>query len=208
MMYALIEIVSFQIPNDPGNVPTLPSFAAPVAIKIAKHLFERDMTYFTSYKNIYKACFKMLNHNIANKFKMSPNPRLIGWNMTMSIQHILNQLELAHGRPSRHELLHNETLFCLPFHATEAPERIFWCIKQCQEIQVIADNPYTLMQLITNALQLLMASGIFPMREFEDWETMPNKTYNSLKLFVHGAYARQLAAVRLRTTGQQGYLAN
>ncbi len=183
-------MVPFQVPNDPGNVPTLPSFAAPAAIKIAKRLFERDKMYFTSYKNIYSACFKMLKNNIANKFKMSPNPRLIGWNLTMSIQDILNQLKLAYERPSRHKLLQNDTLFCSTFCAAKAPERLFLCIKQCQKIQVIADNLYTLMQLMTNAVQLLMASGIFLMRKFEDWEAIPNKMYNSFKLFVHGAYAR------------------
>jgi hypothetical protein len=84
-MYALIKMVPFQVPNDPGNVPKLPSFAVPAAINIAERLFERDKAYFTSYKNFYHACFKMLNDNIANKFKMSPNTRLIGWNLTMSI---------------------------------------------------------------------------------------------------------------------------
>jgi hypothetical protein len=79
-MYALIDMVPFQVPINPRDVPTLPSFAVPAAIKIAKHLFKRDKTYFTSYKNIYCVCFKMLNDNIANKFKMSPNPHLIGWN--------------------------------------------------------------------------------------------------------------------------------
>jgi hypothetical protein len=39
-------------------------------------------------------------------------------------------------------------------------------------------------------------------------EATPNKTYNSLKLFVHGVYARQLVAIQLRTMGQQGYVAN
>jgi hypothetical protein len=73
---------------------------------------------------------------------------------------------------------------------------------------VIADNPYTPTQLMTNAVQLLMASGIFSMREFKDWEATPNKTYISLKIFFHGAYARQLVAVQLCTTGQQGYVAN
>jgi hypothetical protein len=34
-MYALIEMVAFQIPDNPGNVPTLPAFAALVQIKIA-----------------------------------------------------------------------------------------------------------------------------------------------------------------------------
>ncbi len=134
----------------------------------------------------------MLNNNIANKFKMSPNPRLIGWNLTMSIQDILNQLELAYGCLSGHKLLHNHTLFCLPFCATEAPKHLIWRIKQCQEIQAIADDPYTPMQLMTNTIQLLMASGIFLMREFKDWETRPNKRYNSLKLFVHGAYISQM----------------
>jgi hypothetical protein len=36
----------------------------------------------------------------------------------------------------------------------------------------------------------------------------PNKIYNFFKLFVHGAYARQLVAVLLRAMGQQGYVAN
>jgi hypothetical protein len=58
------------------------------------------------------------------------------------------------------------------------------------------------MQLMTKVVQLLMASGIFPMREFEDWEATLNKTYNSLKLFVQGAYAHQLVAIQLRTMGQ------
>jgi hypothetical protein len=207
-MYALIEMVAFQVPCDPGNVPTLPNFAAPAQIKIAEHLFKRDKMYFTLYKNIYSACFKMLNNNIANEFKMSMDPCLIGWNSTMSIQDILNQLELLYGRPTGHELLLNDALFQLPFRNTEAPKRLFWHIEQCQEIQVIADNPYTPMQLMTNAVQLLMSLGTFPPREFEDWETTANKTYASLKVFVHGAYARHLVAIQLRTTGQQGYVTN
>ncbi len=64
------------------------------------------------------------------------------------------------------------------------------------------------MQLMTNAVQLLMSLGIFPPREFEDWKATANKTYASLKVFAHGAYAWCLVAVLLRTTGQQGYVAN
>jgi hypothetical protein len=85
---------------------------------------------------------------------------------------------------------------------------MFCHIEQCQEIQVIAKNPYTPMQLMTNAVQLLMALGIFLPREFEDWEATANKMYASLKVFVHGSYARRLVAIQLRTTGQQGYAAN
>jgi hypothetical protein len=115
-MYALIKMVAFQVPSNPGNVPTLPNFTAPAQIKIAERLFERDKTYFMLYKNIYHACFKMLNDNIVNEFKMSTDPCLIGWSSTMSIQDILNQLELLYGRPTGHELLLNNALFRSPFH--------------------------------------------------------------------------------------------
>jgi hypothetical protein len=64
------------------------------------------------------------------------------------------------------------------------------------------------MQLMTNAIKLLMASGIFPVQEFEDWKATANKTYRSLKVFVHGAYARYLVTIQLRTMGQYGYVAN
>jgi hypothetical protein len=132
VMYAMIMMVPFQVPRNPGDVPMLPAFAAPEPIKIAKRLFKRDKTYFTLYKNIYRACYKMLNDNIANKFKTSPDPRLINWNSTMSIQDILDQLELMYRCPTSHELLQNNALFCLPFRNTEAPKRLFWRIKQCQ----------------------------------------------------------------------------
>jgi hypothetical protein len=113
----------------------------------------------------------------------------------------------AYGLLSKHKLLQNNALIRSPFCATEAPS-LFWHIKQCQEIQVIADNPYTPMKLMTNAVQLLMTSRIFPMRKFKDWDATPNKRYNSLKIFVYRAYARQLVAIQLCTTGQQGYVAN
>jgi hypothetical protein len=99
----------------------------------------------------------------------------------MSIQDILNQLKLLYRRPSGLQLLQHNVLFRLPFCATEALERLFCGIEQCQEIQVIADNLYTPMQLMANTVQLLMASGIFPMREFEDWEATVNKLYTALK---------------------------
>jgi hypothetical protein len=61
---------------------------------------------------------------------------------------------------------------------------------------------------MANAIQLLMASEIFPMHKFEDWEATINKLYTALKVFVHGAYVRRLVSIQLRTTGQHGYVAN
>ena len=55
----------------------------------------------------------------------------------------------------------------------------------------------------------LMQSGIFPIKEFETWDAMPNKTYPGLKTFIHEAYTRRLTAISLRNTaGSLGYVGN
>jgi hypothetical protein len=54
-----------------------------------------------------------------------------------------------------------------------------------------------------------MASGMFPLKEFDTWDALPNKTYPILKTIVHEAYTRRLTSIQLRNTaGQQGYVQN
>jgi hypothetical protein len=84
---------------------------------------------------------------------------------------------------------------------------IFYRIEQCQEIQPIAEDPYTPKQIISNAVRLLMASGILPLKKFDMWDVLPNKRYPILKTFVYTAYTRHLTSIQLRNTaGQQGYV--
>ncbi len=70
---------------------------------------------------------------------------------------------------------------------------------------MIAGNPYSDMQLMTNAVQILMALCIFPSCEFEDWEATAIKTYVIFKAFVHAAYAHRLTALQICTSGEYGY---
>jgi hypothetical protein len=54
-----------------------------------------------------------------------------------------------------------------------------------------------------------MASGIFPLKEFDTWDAVPNKTYPILKTFMHKAYIRRRTSIQLHNTaGQQGYVQN
>jgi hypothetical protein len=109
----------------------------------------------------------MLNNNIANQFKVSNMQNMTGWNSSMTVRSILKQLESLYGKPDTMLLFQNNTLFRSPFPATEAPEMLFYRIEQCQEIQTIAQDHYTLKQIINNAIHLLMQSGIFPLKEFD-----------------------------------------
>ena len=59
------------------------------------------------------------------------------------------------GKPNTMSLFQNDTLFCSPFPVTKAPETLFYRIEQCQEIQMMAQDPYTAKHIIGNAVQLL-----------------------------------------------------
>jgi hypothetical protein len=182
-MYLLLEPMAFAEPPDPGNTAVYPQFSPTATIKIIDAAFNRDKNYYLSFKNIHRACFKMLD-----EFKVSNTPNLTGWNSTMTILVILDQLEASYGKPDTMTLFGNDTLFRSPFPANEAPEILFYRIEQCQEIQILAQDPYTLTQIINNAVRLLQQSGIFPLKEFDTWDATTIKTYPALKMFIHEAY--------------------
>jgi hypothetical protein len=208
-MYALLEAVPFAIPINPGDTPIYTQFATPSHMKMADAIFLRNKNYYLSYKNINRSCFKMLDENVQLQYKVSTVTTMTGWNATMSIRSILKQLEGSYGKPGMMTIHQNNLLFQSPFLPSKAPEMLFYQIEQCQEIQTITEDPYTPKQIISNAVRLLMATGIFPLKEFNTWEALPIKTYPILKTFVHEAYTRHLTSIQLRNTaGQQGYVQN
>jgi hypothetical protein len=208
-MYALIEAVPFAIPINPGDMPIYTQFATPSHMKMADAIFLHNKNYYLSYKNINRACFKMLDENVQPQYKVSNVTTMTGWNATMSVRSILEQLEGSYGKPYMMTVHQNDLLFRSPLLPCEAPKMLFYCIEQCQEIQTIAEDSYTPKQIISNAVRLLMASGIFPLKEFDTWEALPIKTYPILKTFLHEAYTRRLTSIQLRNTARQkGYVQN
>ena len=205
IVYALLEPNSFALPGNPGPVAIYTQFTTPGMIKQANNLFKRLQTEHQSYENIRHACFCMLDTNVADQFKVSNIPTLIGWNASMSISDILDQLDGTYGKPDTMTLLQNDTLFQSEFNPTDAPELLFYRIKQCQEIQVLTQDPYTDTQVINKAGRLLMQANIVPLKEFEDWEVITPKLYPALKTFVGGAFMRCILAQQLRNmAGQMG----
>ena len=208
-MYALIEQNAFVMPPDPGDLPNYggQQFPSTVALKTADRIFEMGTNYYTSYMNINRALFRMLDDSIDNNFKVSNDPNLKGWNPTMSVQMILSQLETAYGKPTGTTMWDNDKVFRAPFGANDIPESLFQRLERCQEVAIIGGNPYSQTQLVNCAVQLLLQSGVFPMKEFEDWEREASKTWTDLKRFVQAAYQRKLTVLNLRmTSGTGGYI--
>jgi hypothetical protein len=206
MVYAFLEPTPFAVPENPGLVAVYAQFATHAMIKEVDNGFKHLQNEHQLYKNIRRACFHMLDTNVADQFKVSNVPTLIGWNASMSIIDILDQLDGTYGKPDTMTLLQNDTLFRSAFNLMDAPESRFYRIEQCQEIQVLARDPYSDTQVINNAIRLLMQANIFLLKEFNDWEAITPKTYPALKTFIGGAYTRPLLAQQLRNTaGQMGY---
>ncbi len=105
MVYALLKPIPFVIPGNPGPVAVYTQFATPVMIKQINAVLLRLQKAYQSYKNIRRACFRMLDTNIADQFK------LIGWNASMSIINILDQLDGTYSKLNTMTLLQNDTHF-------------------------------------------------------------------------------------------------
>ncbi len=117
--YLLLEGAVFTIPSDPGLMAIFPGGAgvARTAMKTIQATFDRDKNYYLSYKNIMWACFRMLDANASDQFKVLNNPTLTGWNLTMSIINILGQLQVSYGKLNMMMLYTNETFFRSPMTA-------------------------------------------------------------------------------------------
>jgi hypothetical protein len=98
MVYTLLKPTPFLAPVYPGNVAVYPQFALPAQIKTANAMFARAQNKWKSYKNIQCACFRMLDENVANQFKVLNVPTLTGWNTSISIREMLGQLEGTYGK--------------------------------------------------------------------------------------------------------------
>ncbi len=110
-MYALIKAVPFAIPINPGNTPIYTQFTTPSHMKMADAIFLCNKNYYLSYKNINRTCFKMLDENLQLQFKVSNVTTMMGWNATMTVRLILEQLEGSYGKPDMMTIHQNDLLF-------------------------------------------------------------------------------------------------
>jgi hypothetical protein len=148
----------------------------------------------------------MLGNGINDVFKFSPNPDHMGRNCSMEIVKIMDQLMMTYGQPAPITLLQNDTLFCNVYSPHDAPKILFRRIEDCQEIQTLRDDQYTLKQLLNNAIRLLLGCGHYH-RNFEEWDQKDtaNKIWINLKPFIQEAYQRCLNTMD-NTAGQHRYV--
>jgi len=126
----------------------------------------------------------------------------------MEPREMFDQITTTYGRPTPAALLQNDTLFRSVYSPNDAPEVLFRHIEDCQEVQILGEDPYTAQQLLNNVVRLLLQCGMYT-RDFEDWDRKPSgdRIWINLKTFVQECYTRRLNSSNI-TSGAQGYVQN
>ena len=216
-MYALIDQNPFHL----NIAPTTPTPAYPNKYNPDGDLvpytreekstidakFELSKNYFETWKNIYRACYDVLDEHVNDAYKVAPptTPPTTGWNATMSIRDIFDQLASTYGKPTPDAMRQNNVNFLAPYNPQDPPELLFKRCTDAQEIATLAKNPYTTQQLLINAIDLLARSGLYQ-RDLEDWERKPivDQTWINLRPFIQEAYQRRLTSGTI-TSAQGGF---
>ena len=205
-IFALINATPFVIPPNPGLYAVYHQFATLAAMKMIDSQHKIDKNLYKTYTNIHRAVYKVLQASVLPQYQASATPGLTGWDASMTIIDIFAQLDATFGKPDEKVQLNNDNNFRAPLPPTETPETLFRQFKECQELQVLANNPYTETQLITNAVLALRKANIFPIKEFDDWEVVQPKIWATMKTFFHEAFTQRLNAISMNpTSGQHGY---
>jgi hypothetical protein len=108
----------------------------------------------------------MLSNNIYDVFKFSPDPDLTGWNPSMKIMETVhNHLwppSFHHAPPKQHTVLQ----CVLPMGCTRSTLPPY---QGLPGNQMLRDNPYTPMQLLNNAIRLLLGCSLYQW-DFKEWD--------------------------------------
>ena len=78
-------------------------------------------------QNIYRAVYDMLDAHVDDAFKVAPKmtPPTIGWNSTMMLSDIFDQMMTTYGRHTPNAVCQNMMTFLAPYNPQDPPEILF-----------------------------------------------------------------------------------
>jgi hypothetical protein len=220
-MYALIDPKPFNLkllmlptstgvpefsPIHASDGKTLTPYTRLQTLRITA-VFTCQKNYYDTACNVYCVVYDTLDAHIDDAFKVAPptTPPTIGWNASMSLNDIFNQLMKTYGRPTPDAMHQNMMTFLAPYNPQDPPEILFKQCADCQEVAIIANIKYTNEQLLMNIIDLLRRCGLYQ-HNLEHWERKPDaeKTWPNLCPFIQEVYQRCLTSGQM-TTSQGGY---
>jgi hypothetical protein len=164
-----------------------PTFPKSLKLTASPQYPTHKQNYCKTCINNYRAVYNMLDSHICDAYKVAPpmSPPTIGWNSTMTVNEIFDQLMVMYGKPTPDAMHQNNLNFLTPYNPKDPLEILFKRCTNCQEIANIAKVPYTNKQLLMNVMDLLMHCGLYTCN-MEDWDRSANanKTWLHLLSFI------------------------
>lgn len=205
-LYSLVDSTPWATPVDPGPIAVYLTTDTSAEMKMKLATFTREKNMFTSCENISSAMVRLLMANIEEKFQISNVNGLQGWNNNMTVMEILTQLESKYGAPDPDAVAAMEAMFSKPHNPNDSPEVLYATLEECQKIAMMNKNPWSELQVMMKAVDLLRRSGIFKDKVFEEWKDVTTKTYVGMKEHFHKAYMKRLESIQTSmTSGRGGY---
>ena len=85
------------------------------------------------------------------------------------------------GTPDPDAVAAMEAMFSKPHNPNDPPEVLYSTLEECQKIAMMNKNPWSELQVMRKAVDLLRRSGIFKDKVFEEWKDVPTKSYVLMK---------------------------
>jgi hypothetical protein len=220
-MYSLIDPKPFDLNllNLPTitRVPGFPPIYAADGTTVIPYMREQTLritatfthqkNYYNTACNIYRAVYDTFDAHINDAFKVAPptTPPTIGWNASMLLNDIFDQMMKMYGRPTPNAMRQNMMTFLSPYNPQDLLKILFKRCADCQEVAIIANIKYSNKQLLMNIIDLLTRCSLYQCN-LEDWDRKPNanKMWLNLCPFIQEAYQHRLALGTM-TAGQGGY---
>ena len=119
--------------------------------------FQCQKNYYDSACNIYCAVYDTLDAHIDDAFKIAPatTPPTMGWNVSIIINDIFDQMMWTYGRPTPDAMCQNMITYFSPYNPQDPQKPLFKRFAECQEFTIIANVKYIDKHLLTNVIDLL-----------------------------------------------------
>jgi hypothetical protein len=137
--------------------------------------------------------YEALKTHVDDAFKVAPStiPPTIGWNASMSLNKIFDQLmkTYSYSCPTPITMRQNMTTFFPPTIPRTLTRSFSSGAPSAKEIALIANVKYTNQQLLMNVIDLLTRCGLYQ-HNLEHWDRKPkaNKTWINLHPFIQEEY--------------------
>jgi hypothetical protein len=147
-MYSLIDPKPFDLkllnlPTTTG-VPKFPPIYAVDGTTVVPYTCKQTLcitatftcqkNYYDTVCNIYRAVYDTLDPHVNDAFMVAPptTPPTIGWNASMLLNDIFDQMMKTYGHPMPNAMSQNMMTFLSPYNPQDPPEILFKHCTDCQ----------------------------------------------------------------------------